>query len=450
MFQLTPPEPQAGLAADGRDGLAALADFARRISGADVLIAFEAGADGVARPLAASPEIGFTPFNLPGSMRGDTEWAQGPLPAARIHLPSAVLALLERTAVQVWLLPAPVPEAPLSGMLFLWLEGAAAPCDCPFRRNILDQLGLIAPVFAQMLNDRSSLLRKRLALQRFEDLFGSVPNGVVIIEGNGETGLINGQMAELLDATAGEKTVGEISAAMRELRRRCLNADALAALYAPLYRDLDHEVRAVWDLGARKLEVDTHPILGSGRNGRIWLFQDVTTQHIVDENLRRMALTDPLTGLPNRRHFFATADALLAAPALAPVAALMMDIDHFKAINDRYGHPAGDVVLREVAARMQAVLRQQDLLARLGGEEFAVLLGGITSEEVLDLAARLLQAVAAEPVVTPAGLVEARISIGAAQRRGEESLDGLMQRADEALYAAKSAGRNRVVHDLAA
>ena len=445
------PMAQFSPAADSNDGLAALTNFARRAAGADMLLAFEADLDSVAKPLAASPDIAFTPFELAFSMLYAVDWSDGPVPAALVNLPSTILALLDRAPGRVWLLPAPVPEAPGSGMLFIWFaEDDGLLCDCTFRREIREELSLMAPVFAQMLSDRSRLLRKRLAMQRFEDLFGSVPDGLVIIEGDGQTGLINENMAALLGIAAGEKSIGEIAGAMRALREKCENAAALAALYAPLQRDLDHEVRAVWDLGARKLEVDTHPILGSGRNGRIWLFQDVTAQHILDENLRKMALTDVLTGLANRRHFFAEAETLLAAaaPPETPVAALMLDIDHFKSINDRYGHAAGDDVLREVSSRLKCVLRQQDVLARLGGEEFAVLLGGLTAPEIADIGERLRQAVAAEPVLTPGADIEVRISIGAAQRRGQEPLDALMQRADQALYAAKSSGRNRLVCDL--
>jgi two-component system cell cycle response regulator len=126
----------------------------------------------------------------------------------------------------------------------------------------------------------------------------------------------------------------------------------------------------------------------------------------------------------------------------------MMDIDHFKSINDRYGHQTGDAVLREVSTRLRSVLRQEDLLARLGGEEFAVLLGGLAAPEVLDVGERLLLAVSAAPVATAEAEIEVRISIGAAQRCEQERLNALMQRADAALYAAKSSGRNRLVQDF--
>jgi len=437
--------PEAG---GWNDGLEALIHFARRASGADVLLAFEAGDDGVAKPLAASPETKFAPFDVRASMLQSLDWRRGPLAAERVNLPSTILAMLERPAREVWYLAAPAPDAANSGMLFIWLSNPPPVCECNFRFGMREQVGLLGPVFAQMLNDRSLILRKRKMKQRFEDLFGSVPNGVLILEGDGQSGVINEQLALLFGLTAGEKTLGEISAAMRELRQRCVNAEYLSELYRPLQQALDLDVRAIWDLGERKLEVDTHPILGSGRNGRIWLFQDVTAQHMVGENLRQMALTDALTGLSNRRHFFSLGEALLLEPALEPMAALMLDIDHFKGINDRYGHQAGDDVLREVALRLKSALRHQDHLARLGGEEFAGLVSGLSTAGVIEIAERLRQAVAAAPVLSGADEIEVRISIGVAQRRDDESLSLVLQRADKALYAAKTGGRNRVVSDL--
>jgi two-component system cell cycle response regulator len=128
----------------------------------------------------------------------------------------------------------------------------------------------------------------------------------------------------------------------------------------------------------------------------------------------------------------------------------MLDIDYFKAINDRYGHQAGDDVLREVSTRLQAVLRHQDQLARLGGEEFAVLLSGLSAFGIVEVAERLRQAVALMPVIIFEDELEVRISIGVAQLRSGDSLGLLLQRADKALYAAKAGGRNPVVCDLLA
>jgi diguanylate cyclase (GGDEF)-like protein len=212
--------------------------------------------------------------------------------------------------------------------------------------------------------------------------------------------------------------------------------------------NVDYAVTVLWDLGNRQLEVDTHPILGDGRNGRIWLFNDVTAQRRLEQELRRLASTDPLTGLSNRRQFAEAGGAMLRqtrSDALA-LSVLMLDIDHFKSINDRYGHPAGDEVLQATAQRCRAELREQDLMARLGGEEFAVILPATDAAEAAGIAERLRAAIAAAPVPAEEHRIEVRVSIGGTSRRAEDkTLDELLGRADQALYTAKRTGRDRVI-----
>lgn len=180
----------------------------------------------------------------------------------------------------------------------------------------------------------------------------------------------------------------------------------------------------------------------------ILLILDVTKQRALEEDLRRLADSDPLTELANRRFFFAAAERAFArrGPADGGLALLMLDLDHFKAINDRHGHPAGDAVLQAVAGRIRGALRPGDLAARLGGEEFAVLLEDLPADEVTALAERLRHAVSAAPVPTPLADIAVQVSIGAAARRpADATLEDLLGRVDRALYAAKAAGRNRIV-----
>jgi two-component system cell cycle response regulator len=124
-----------------------------------------------------------------------------------------------------------------------------------------------------------------------------------------------------------------------------------------------------------------------------------------------------------------------------------VDLDHFKAVNDRLGHAAGDAVLAAVAGRLAGALRDGDLLARVGGEEFAALLPGAGLAEVLDVAERLRLRVAEAPVVVRGGdALPVTVSIGCAVLVGADGeAIALLARADEKLYAAKAAGRNRVV-----
>jgi two-component system cell cycle response regulator len=125
---------------------------------------------------------------------------------------------------------------------------------------------------------------------------------------------------------------------------------------------------------------------------------------------------------------------------------LLLDIDHFKAINDGFGHPVGDEVLRELASRCRGLLRGSDLMARIGGEEFAVLLPATKPAEAAEIAERLRGALAGKAVATQGGPVAMTISLGGAMLSAAgETFEALLKRADVALYEAKRGGRNRVV-----
>ncbi len=159
------------------------------------------------------------------------------------------------------------------------------------------------------------------------------------------------------------------------------------------------------------------------------------------------ARTDYLTQVANRRHFFEIAEheLALAMRHRHVVSVVLLDIDHFKAINDRYGHETGDKVLQHAAQAMKEALRTTDVLARHGGEEFVVLLPHTDSPAAGLVAEHLRAAVSDCRIATDLETSELTISAGVATARRGESIDSLVRRADEALYAAKSAGRNRVV-----
>ena len=165
-----------------------------------------------------------------------------------------------------------------------------------------------------------------------------------------------------------------------------------------------------------------------------------------------LASTDELTGLPNRRALLARAEsAVLAARRRPePLVLLMIDVDHFKQINDRHGHAYGDEVLRHLARVLATALRQGDCIGRLGGEEFAAVLPGAGPAQAGQIAERMRETIAATPAPGPAGSVRFTISIGLAALRDGETVAQVLQRADAALYAAKQSGRNAVAHAPAA
>jgi len=168
------------------------------------------------------------------------------------------------------------------------------------------------------------------------------------------------------------------------------------------------------------------------------------------EQLRIASTTDVLTGLPNRRAFDERAGGLLAQARRHgwPVALLVFDLDHFKRINDEHGHAVGDEVLRAAATVAQAQVRQGELLVRHGGEEFVILAVECLPEDAARLAERLRDALAATPIVTAHGLtlhITASLGLACGEARELTDVESLFREADTALYAAKAAGRNRVI-----
>ncbi|MFC5459853.1 GGDEF domain-containing protein [Massilia niabensis] len=169
-----------------------------------------------------------------------------------------------------------------------------------------------------------------------------------------------------------------------------------------------------------------------------------------DARMERLATTDDLTGLLNRRAFFARADAarMLAQRQGQPIALLMLDIDHFKQINDRFGHATGDEALLKFSTACCATLREYDILGRLGGEEFALVLPDTGLAGAHGAAERLRQEVMKTCVLTCGNHYTMTVSIGLVVIDPEEDLPSALARADHALYQAKHAGRNRVEADI--
>jgi diguanylate cyclase (GGDEF)-like protein len=166
------------------------------------------------------------------------------------------------------------------------------------------------------------------------------------------------------------------------------------------------------------------------------------------EEIYRLTIIDPLTGAHNKRYLteFLDRELTRAERYGRPLALIAFDIDHFKTVNDELGHLAGDFILRELAGRLRGSVRTHELLARAGGEEFAVVLPETTREGAVQLAERMRQAVAGQPFFVEGDGRAVTISLGVAATDGESvTAEGLMRRADENLYRAKHEGRNRVV-----
>lgn len=181
--------------------------------------------------------------------------------------------------------------------------------------------------------------------------------------------------------------------------------------------------------------------------------KDISRQKIIESelqdsvhNLHKLALTDELTQIANRRCFVESVENELSRCMRNPgsVTMLLIDLDHFKKVNDTYGHPAGDKVLKHVAEILKKSLRQYDILGRMGGEEFAIFLGANEVETTTKIARRILADIGASPISYEQQLINITASIGMTTKDCTASFEQLYLEADETLYQAKNNGRNRV------
>ncbi|NYT63807.1 GGDEF domain-containing protein [Alcaligenaceae bacterium] len=179
---------------------------------------------------------------------------------------------------------------------------------------------------------------------------------------------------------------------------------------------------------------------------------DITTLHQDGRSLRqtrdlalRTAQTDTLTGISNRAHIRQLTDDFIAQSQ--PFVLVLLDLDHFKSINDTYGHPAGDEVLRDFARHLQACTRREDSCARVGGEEFMMLLPDVDMAQAQAITQRLLTGVRTARPLADAPEQGYTTSAGLARHRSGECFTGLYRRADQTLYRAKRTGRDRLVCD---
>ena len=307
-----------------------------------------------------------------------------------------------------------------------------------------------------LLNDISQrkayerqLSRKRRQMDR---VLNSAGEGIIGLDQEGRVMFVNEAACRMTGFTQADFQGGRVHDLVHHHRAdgRTYQLDdcpICATIQDGRIRRVDEEVFWRRDGSSFPVEYVASPIAsdeGQLTEGAVVVFQDITERRRLEAELTRRATTDGLTGVMNRSRFEEVLrhEFQRMARSGAPLSVVMFDIDHFKAINDNFGHGAGDDVLRELVERVHAELREVDSLARWGGEEFMVLLPETAAEGARALAERVRRRVAA------AGFAEVgrvTISLGVAQRRPEESEDDLLRRVDDALYAAKEHGRNRVM-----
>lgn len=206
------------------------------------------------------------------------------------------------------------------------------------------------------------------------------------------------------------------------------------------FKDASGRMRHYWTV---KIPLQT----AAHRDSLIGLSTEITELHLVKEELQRQASTDALTGLYNRRYFYDSARREFSRSKRSKLAlsVIAIDIDHFKSINDQHGHPIGDAVLCAMAKRCLTVIRESDVLARTGGEEFSLLLPETSLDTALEIAERLRCLLQKHDLQVASVPITITISLGVASyNEGETSFDTLFSRADTALLQAKHLGRNRV------
>ncbi|WP_051304881.1 sensor domain-containing diguanylate cyclase [Chitinilyticum litopenaei] len=206
-----------------------------------------------------------------------------------------------------------------------------------------------------------------------------------------------------------------------------------------------HDGLPLWaTLSISVVTISDQPVVVIGVN-------DITERKRLEEELKRRATTDGLSGLANRAHFMERSEAELqrARRYRHPLSLMMLDIDFFKQINDSFGHAAGDQVIQAIATVARSCLRDTDLIARMGGEEFAILLPETGLPHTMDAAERLRSAIESHVVATSEGhRIRFTTSVGVAELGfADESISDLLKRADKALYQAKHQGRNQVCVD---
>ncbi|TJY38535.1 diguanylate cyclase [Cohnella pontilimi] len=313
------------------------------------------------------------------------------------------------------------------------------------------------------------------------DIFEHMTTGIIVVDESGKVLEMNRGALPFVKSAKGE---------MFEMEKFLSPLQTQGEVYEFLYQYRHHpldrlQTEITLPENSRHVSIQISPVLDNHKSllGRVITFHDVTElRKLVDEmnrknealhernlelvtiqeelfrlnqKLEQMAITDPLTGCYNRRYLMQQLEheLLLNMRYKIPFSVFLFDIDHFKMINDQYGHLVGDEVLRSTADIVRSKLRRTDILARYGGEEFTIYLPHTNREQAESLAARMMIAINENSVTAGADEVHVTISMGIVSEDGEELafddpkqyLRELFSRADTALYKAKHEGRNRMI-----
>jgi len=320
---------------------------------------------------------------------------------------------------------------------YLWIEALA--------RRVADPDGGVEIVFAG--RDVSTRIRAEQALEsaqaRLRAVTDNIPALIAHIDSQGRYSFLNAYGHRLF-GQANEHAVGKT---VREVRGEAIYNDVKDYMAAALRGErVTFEGQSTVADQTYAYQTSYVPDIGPDgqQNGFFAFTFDITQLKDAENRLEKMARFDALTGLANRRYFDERLSATIARCRRqeAPLTVLYLDIDRFKTINDAHGHEAGDQVLREFALRLKSCVREGDLAARIGGDEFALLVEGVEGPADAERVAAKVIAMMAEPIDLGDTNVVVTTSVGIAFSRRSLSADRLLVTADDALYQAKAAGRN--------
>jgi len=326
----------------------------------------------------------------------------------------------------------------------VWFDGSTVPLR-DYAGRVIALEGIMTDVTARKLVEEELASSHILLTAAIENS----PDAVLVVDQNTRITAVNRGFIdmwripqELISARNDEPVLGLVTSSVK-------NESEFLATVRDLYAHPEarsHDELETKD--GRTIDRHSAPLYDTKKNylGRIWFFRDITRRKTAEQRIIELARTDPLTGLPNRVAFLerlhlAFARARRGAHAFA---VLYLDLDHFKDVNDTLGHPCGDALLKAVGDRLKECVRDTDVVARFGGDEFALLQEDITDVASTEsLAAKICRAVAA-PIAVDGNQIHTSASVGIVPYRGDISdPEAMLSKADLALYRAKSDGRGR-------
>lgn len=316
------------------------------------------------------------------------------------------------------------------------------------RRRAMQDLAEANARLEQRVAERTAALRR--SEQRLTTFLATVRDAMLVMDANGTVQFLNPAATALFGYPADDMIGRSVDIVLPRLPDdpAALSGSGCFDAHGWSRPGASHELVARHRSGVEfPVELTLGHSESDGEVIHVGVLRDIRERKLQEERLWRLANLDALTGLPNRRAFMERGTALLEAGWRqgSPVSVLMIDADHFKAINDSFGHQVGDDVLRALAGILGSAVRSGDLLGRLGGEEFAMILAGTDGSGAEHVAERLLADVREARVPVPGSRRELTltVSIGISVSGRRCRLDDLLAAADRALYVAKNAGRDR-------